>query len=176
MRLPFYWVGRVLSDAPGRSEGPALRGRAISRNELIADATHGQQDLRRCRAVFDVPPQPYDEVVDRARVGALVQTPDVFEDRPARDRLSGVHHQIAQQVALHLRQPMRLAQRAYFHRSEVERAAGERVYVRRIVHLRRALLVPPAAAKQSIDAGEENGQLEGLREVVVGARLEAAKH
>ena len=35
---------------------------------------------------------------------------------------------------------------------------------------------PVAAAEQGLDARDEHGQLEGFREVVVGARLEAAQH
>ena len=86
-------------------------------------------------------------------------------------------HEIPQQVALHLRQPERSALGPHLHRAEVEHPPGEGVGVGGGVFGRgRVALVPAAAAEQAVDAREEDGQLERLGEVIVGAGLEPAQH
>jgi hypothetical protein len=50
------------------------------RIESVADAANRQQVTRRASAILEIPPQPDDEVVDGARIGVLVQSPDVLED------------------------------------------------------------------------------------------------
>jgi hypothetical protein len=89
-----------------------------------------------------------------------VQVPDVLEDGAAGHRLAGVAHQVAQQLALHLRQPVRRLLDANLHRREVDRppAKGEAVGASR----RRALLDPPPPPQQPVDARQQNRQLERL--------------
>ena len=94
-------------------------------DELVADAAHGQQVLRRPRLLLDVAPQPDDEVVDRARVGVFAHAPHVLEHRLARDGLAFVRDQVAQQVGLHQRQRQRALADAQLQRVEVDRLAGE---------------------------------------------------
>ena len=59
-------------------------------NESVAYATHRQQMLGLGRIAFDVAAQAYDEIIDGAGVGILVQTPDVFEDRFARNNATAI--------------------------------------------------------------------------------------
>src|SRR6187397_2645674 len=75
-------------------------------DELIADAADCQQDLRRAGPILDVAPKPHDEVVDGAGVGPFVQPPHFFEQCATGDRLPRISHQVLQQIALHLRQPI----------------------------------------------------------------------
>ena len=70
-----------------------------------------------------------------------------------------------------------MPQRAHFHRAEIERAAGERIDVRLgAVGFRRVLLVPSPPSQQSVDAREEDRELEGLGQVVVRTSLESSQH
>ena len=54
------------------------------------------------RVLFDIPPQPNDEIVDGAGVGVLVNVPDTFEDGFAADGAAFVGDQIAKEFRFHL--------------------------------------------------------------------------
>ena len=101
--------------------------------------------------------------------------PDVFEDGLARHRLAGVPNQVRQQVALHLRQLVLAIAGVQLQRVQVQRVAAERQQARR-VRLPRLFARPAAAPQQPAHARQQDGQLERLRQVVVGAGLEAFQH
>ena len=164
--------------------------RPIRPDEPVPDAPHRLEKLRRGGMILDITAEAHDEVVDCARVGVLAQAPHVFEDRAsARPRLPGVlhagnaagPHSISVSVIGHVADPE-------LQRREVERAAAQtgwpsrrRRYSRgwRDGHLRRRCLdgpCPAAPAQQPAHARQEDGQLERLRHVIVGAGLEGAEH
>src|SRR5215510_7939384 len=69
--------------APGCGHRPEAASGEMQRDclsafwcELVADAPHGLQEARRVGLVLEVFAQADDEVVDRAGVGLLVQSPD----------------------------------------------------------------------------------------------------
>src|SRR5688500_4275186 len=97
----FYSAGpKQRRDASAMVEA-GRRARPQLRHEPVADAADGSQECRRGRTILDVAPQANDEVVDRAGVDALLQSPDVLQDGAAGHRLPGVLHEIPQEIALH---------------------------------------------------------------------------
>jgi hypothetical protein len=66
----------------------------------MAGSVDGQNVLGRVRGAFDLLPEFRDEVVDRARGRELLVTPDLVQDLLARDDLSRVLPEVAQQVEL----------------------------------------------------------------------------
>src|SRR5207237_3073164 len=117
------------------------------RDKAIPDAAHREEVLRTRRLFLDIPPQAHDEVVDRARVGILSQSPHTLEHRLARDGLALVLDQETQQVGFHQRELQRAVANRELQRVEVDRAACERVPI-----VLRLLLRPRAAAEQAVDA------------------------
>src|SRR5262249_32284168 len=77
--------------------------------ETVAYSAPRQQMPGALRIVFDVPPQPHDEVVDGPRIGVFMQTPDLFQHAPARDGLAFEADQVAQEVRFHQSQRKDLA-------------------------------------------------------------------
>src|SRR5262244_804631 len=61
-----------------RGTEPVLLGSRF-RYESISDSSHGQQMLGMPRVILDVAAQPHDEIIDRARVGILVQSPYLLQ-------------------------------------------------------------------------------------------------
>ena len=61
------------------------------------------------RLLLDVPPQANDEIIDGARVGILVEIPDIFEDRFSRNGMPDILDQVAEQFGFHEGQLERLA-------------------------------------------------------------------
>ena len=80
--------------------------------------------------------------------------------------------QVLKQVALHLRELIRLLADVQLQRLEVQRLAGKR----QLLVLVLILLHPLAAAQQSAQPGQQNLQLERLGQVIVRARLETLQH
>src|SRR5580704_18082557 len=78
------------------------------------------------RIVLDVAAQAHDEVVDRASVGIFAQSPDLFEHRLPRHRLSFVLDQVAEDVGFHERQRKYLIANADLEQVEVYRYVAER--------------------------------------------------
>ena len=125
--------------------------------------------------VLDVAPQPGHEVVDGPGVGVLPHAPHLFEEGPPRNRLARVLDQMAQQRRLHQRQRLLGPAAAQHLVAEVDVGAGETVLVGLRRGPRLAAPQPPAAAQQPLDARQQNGQVERLRQIVVGPRLEPAQ-
>ena len=95
--------------------------------EAVADAADGGEVLRVCGVVFDITAEADDEVVNRAGVCVLVDTPHLFEDVFAGDDLAFAFGEEAEQVGLHhgeVREPVRGDQ---FERIEVDGAVVEGV-------------------------------------------------
>ena len=55
---------------------------------LVTDATHGHDDLRPLRVLFDLGPQPLDMHVDQPGVGGVPVTPDLLEQHLAGEDLA----------------------------------------------------------------------------------------
>src|SRR5262245_54783269 len=145
--------------------------------ELVADAADSLQEARRVGPIFEVLAQADDEVVDRAGVGLLVKSPDVLEKRPTGDRLAAMRDEISQQRALHTRQQREHSASADFHCGEVQSPAGKCVGVGGYGEAAAGLcFVPETTAQQAVDARDQDGKLERLRKVVVGASFKPAKH
>src|SRR5439155_3935647 len=66
-------------------------------HEAVTHAADRLEVAWASRLVFEIPPQPDDEVVDRARVGVLAYAPHLLEDRLARHGPAFVLHEIAEQ-------------------------------------------------------------------------------
>ena len=77
--MPFS--GGCVTSVAGR---PCVSGLWL---EAVADSAHSQQvdGIRRVR--LEIAPQANDEVIDRPRVGVLMDVPDVFQNVFARDDL-----------------------------------------------------------------------------------------
>ena len=170
---------KVARGAAALSCAPAV----LRHVELVADAANGEQQLRLRRIVLQVAAQPDDEVVDGARVGVLVQVPHVLEDRLARHRLAGVLQQVAQQVASITVRWYGAVADAQLQRVEVERVAGERRARSAAPGVGAAAgeacarpAQPLLAPQQPAHPRQQDRQLERLRQVVVGAGLEAVQH
>ena len=124
---------------------------------------------------LDVAPQPRHEVVDGPGVGVLAHPPHLFEEGLPRHRRARVLHQIAQQRRLHQRQRLLGAVAAQHLIAKVHVPAGKRVLVV-LRRLPRLLPVQPSAApEQPLDPRQQDGQIERLGQIVVGARLESAQ-
>src|SRR5205085_9153781 len=100
------------------------------RDEAVADAAHGQQVPGVGRVVLDVTSEADDEVVYGARVGVLVQVPDLFEYLPARDGAARVGDEVAQKLGLHQSQTHDAPAGPQLQRAEVNRLPAERVLLR----------------------------------------------
>ena len=113
--------------------------------------------------LLDVPPQPHDEVVDRARVGIFVHAPDVFEHRLARHRLAfvGRSRYRSRLASISVSGSVRSPTRS----SSVSKSI--------VLPAKRVLVVrapqPLGPAQQPADPREQDRQLRRLRQVVVGA-------
>src|SRR5579862_8846741 len=75
--------------------------------------------LRLGRIILDVPPPPYDEIVDRASVGVLVQPPNILKNRLARHCLFLVPDQIAKKFSFHQRKLDRIPVHSQFQFAEI---------------------------------------------------------
>ncbi len=135
---------------------------------------------------FEVATEANDEVVDGAGVGVFFDVPDIFEQLGAGDDLVGVIEKIAQEIGFHegemdgfFLRGIGIA-RADFEVVEIDDAAGQRVGGR---WFGGGWLcgggcdgeggLPVHAAKEGGEAGEEDAEVEGLGEVVVGTGSEA---
>src|SRR3954466_6154914 len=76
------------------------RGEGRSPDELVARPVHGKNVLGFVRRPRDLLPELGHEIVDRARGRRSVVTPDLVEDLLTRDHLTGVRHQVPEQVEL----------------------------------------------------------------------------
>src|SRR5262245_37558215 len=80
------------------------RLRARFRHELVTQPTYRQHVARLGRLVLDISAQTYYEIIDRTRVGVLVQSPDLFQDFLAGNRTAAVADEVTQEIGLHERE------------------------------------------------------------------------
>src|SRR5713101_5298530 len=95
-------------------------------HEAVAHAADRLEVAWARRLVFEIPPQPHDEVVDRARVGVLAYAPHLLENRLARHGPAFVLHEIAEQRRLHQRERHGLFPHAHLELLEVNGPLSER--------------------------------------------------
>ena len=150
------------------------------RDETVADAADRLEELRGPGAVLHVPSQPHDEVIDRPRIDILRQAPDFPKNRGARHGLTRLRDQVSKQVALHDRQSMDLVSYAQLHRREINRPGGKRIKVPRCsrpgIRDCRFLLVPAPPPNETVHAGQKDGQVKRLGEIVIGACFESTQN
>ena len=148
---------------------PRVKGDLASYGQLVARAAHGAQVLREARVVLEVAAQAHDEVVDRARLGVRAHVPDLLQDlAPCRPRVPR-----SAPAASAAWPPAGSAGRS--RRRAGSRSSGSPPPPSPIARgLRRVAVaarpVPPA--QQALDPRQQHRQVEGLGQVVVGARLE----
>jgi hypothetical protein len=136
--------------------------------------------------VFDVAAEADDEVVDGAGVGVFVDAPDFFENLFAGDDLAFAVGEVAEEVGLHEGEVGDAVGGDELECVEADGAVVERVFVFRVRGVRgedrlRCLLrgcvrreaLPGGAAEEGFEADEENVEVEGLGEVVVGSGFDA---
>ena len=126
--------------------------------------------------VFDVAAKADDEVVDGAGVGVFVDAPDLFEDLLAGDDLVGAIGEVAEEVGLHEGELGGAVGSEELEGVETDGAAGEGDFVGGLRwgwRGRAGRALPGHAAKETFEADEEDVEIEGLGEVVVGAGLDA---
>src|ERR1700736_1288476 len=124
------------------------------------------------RLVLEITPQAHDEIVDRARVGVLPYTPDLLEDHLARHGPAFVLDEKTEQRCLHQGERHGLVTYLDLELLEVDRPLAEREPAGDLGRGRLALEAAPepiAPAQQAAHPGDENRQLERLRQIVVGA-------
>jgi len=164
----------------------AIRGGLGFRDEAVAYAADGEEVDGVGGVGLEVAAEADDEVVDGAGVGVFADVPDVFEDFLAGDDFAGAIDQVAEEVGFHegemggLGWCVRAFGCADFEVFKADGAAGEGEVgdwgkSDGCLGLWRVGLValPVHAAEQGGEAGEEDGEVEGLGEVVVGAGGEA---
>lgn len=144
-------------------------------DEAVADAADGGEMAGLAGVVFDVATEADDEVIDGAGVSVFVNAPDLFEDLFAGDDLGGAVGEIAKEIGLHEGELGGAVGGEQFEGVKANGAAGEGDLVgglgRRGGGSGRAL--PGHAAKQAFKADEEDVEVEGLGEVIVGTGLDA---
>src|ERR1700692_955713 len=96
------------------------------RQEAVSNPAHRQQVARFSGIIFDVAAQSHHEVVDGARVGVFVWTPDFFENLLAGNNAAIVANQMTKQFRLHQRQVNDIATGTQLQRSEIDGLAAER--------------------------------------------------
>src|SRR5579862_2626785 len=79
----------------------SLRGLVRRRHEPIAYPPNGQQVTGSGGIVFNIAPQPHDEVVDRPGVGVFVEAPDFVQHFLPGYWLALMLDQVAQDVCFH---------------------------------------------------------------------------
>src|SRR3984885_1019994 len=168
--------------------------RALLRIEAIADAAHCSEKDWIGRIVLDITAQAHDEVVDGARVRVLAHAPHLLQQLLARNAAPLMPHQVAQQVSLHDGEAnaaalfvvligvvlvrVVLVWDAQLECGEVDGAPGKgirRLYSRGHV----GIVLPPLprpAPQQAVQARQQDRQIEGLGQVVVGADGESSQH
>src|SRR5258706_11424532 len=73
-------------------------------DEFVADPPD-RQEVAWIRGIrFNIAPQTYDEVVNRASIGVFVQIPYLLQNGFTRNRVADVRDQEAQQIGFHQRQ------------------------------------------------------------------------
>ena len=77
------------------------------------------------RIIFDIAPQPHNEIVDGARIGVFVQAPDIFKHGLPRHRRAFVLDQVTEDVGFHQGQRELLAPDVKFKKVEVNRLLAE---------------------------------------------------
>ena len=70
-------------------------------NEFVAESSHRYEVARIGGLVLDIFSQAHDEIVDRARVGILLQIPHIFQDRFSGNGMARVLDQVAEQFRFH---------------------------------------------------------------------------
>src|SRR6266566_5523525 len=91
--------------------------------KAVAHSAHCKQMARLSRILFDIAPQPHDEIIDRASIGVFVQTPNVLQNRLPRDYASLITDKMTQQLRLHHCQVNHICAGAEFQRSEIDALA-----------------------------------------------------
>ena len=99
--LPFACKGDNGEKVLLRCYFPLGGGSAGPGKEAIADTTHRLQKDRLGGIVFNITAQADHKVVDGARIGVLVDPPDLLQQLLAGDDAALVEDKIAQQVGLH---------------------------------------------------------------------------
>src|SRR5262249_57639521 len=146
------------------AHSPVKRGQLS--DELVSRAVDGEDVLWLVRRFLDLLPQLRHEVVDRSRRRRLFVAPHLIENLLARDDLTGVREQIAQQIELAggeidaVAAPMRLV------RAEIDLDVADAAGLE-------ARRPAAGAAQHGAHAREELRDAERLGDVVVGAELEA---
>src|SRR6267143_1060048 len=164
--------------------------------KAVAHSAHCKQMARLSRILFDIAPQPHDEIIDRASVGVFVQTPNVFQNRLPRNYASLISDKMTQQHRLHHCQVNHVRAGAEFQRSEIDALAvkgkcSEFIGAGSIIkstqlHTRWSRrffrsgllprLLPLAPPHQSLQPCQKNRQVERLGQVVVGACSKPLQH
>src|SRR5215469_4885361 len=169
----------ALNLAQRRSECDRASSRIGSRirDETVANAADGDEVLRVGGVVFDVAAEADDEVVDGAGVGVFVDTPDLLEDLFAGDDLAFTVGEVTKEIGLHDGEVGSAVGGDELEVIEADGAVVEGVLRIGFVLGRGGNLLthPCGPAQERLDAHEENVEIEGLGEVVVGARIEAVQ-
>src|ERR1035441_8958655 len=97
--------------------------------EAIPHSAYGQQVLGMRRVLLDVFTQSHNKIIDGARVGIFVQTPNLFENRLPRDNLAAVANKMPQQFGFHEGQAKYLAMGPQFKRPKIDLFASKGVNV-----------------------------------------------
>src|SRR2546422_7559693 len=146
-----------------RSRASGLMG-ATSRAEAVARAAQRRDQLG-LEAVVDLAAQSRHEHLQHVHEGIVVVVPHVRRDRGAVEQASLVQHEQLEQGELLRGEGDRPAAAAYLAGGDVH------LEVRHAIERRRKR---GAAARQRLEPRQELAEGEGLRQVVVGAGLEAA--
>jgi hypothetical protein len=147
-------------------------------HKTIADATDCDEVVGAGRVVLDVAAEANDEVVDGAGVGIFVDTPDSFEDVFAGDDLAFVIGEVAEEIGLHDCQVGSAVGGDELEGVEADGAVvkgvgGRLVAARGFRFGFGGGALPGCATEEGFDAYEEDIEVEGLGEVVVGPGFNA---
>jgi hypothetical protein len=146
--------------------------------EAVADAAYGDEVVGVRGIIFDVTPQADDEVVDGAGISVFVDAPDLFKNLLAGDDLAFAFGEVAKEVGLHEREMCDAVWRDEFESIEADGAVVEDILISltresRWRGLRSCGVLPGGTAEKGFDADEEDVEVEGFGEVVVGSGFNA---
>src|SRR5919106_449227 len=98
----------MLTPASQAVPSQAIRSSLLRRlwlcDELVPNTSNRQQMPRAGWFLFNILPQSHNKIINRPRISILAQAPDIFENRTARNDLSFMIDQVAQQISFHQRQ------------------------------------------------------------------------
>lgn len=146
--------------------------------EAIADPPDGNEVDGVGGVVLDVASEADDEVIDGAGVRILVDTPDLFEDVLAGDDLTFVFGKVAEEVGFHEGEVGDAVGGDKFEGVKADGAVVEGVGCglierRGLAEFRSRWRLPGRAAEKGLDTDEEDVEIKGFGEIVVGTGFEA---